>query len=52
MQENTKWSWEQKLNKQVIIFLTHTIVNTCLDVMIVKDVYDIPRNACNTNQAK
>ena len=52
MQENTKCYWEKKHQQQVIIFPTLTIVNPCIDVMLVKYVHDIPRNACNRNQVK
>ena len=33
MQDKTKWYWEQKKQKNSIIFLTLTIVHTCLDVL-------------------
>ena len=39
-------------NQQVIILPTVNIVHTCLYVMVVKDVYDIPRSFCNKKQAK
>ena len=36
MQEKTKCYWEQKNQQQVIVFLTHTIIYPCIDVMAVK----------------
>ena len=43
MQENTNWYWEYKNQQQVIISPTQTVVNPCLYVVAVKDVYDIPK---------
>ena len=36
--------------QQVIIVTARTTVHTHLDVMVVKDVYDIPKNVCNIDQ--
>ena len=44
MQENTKCYWEGKNHQQLTFFTTHTIVHSCLDVFVVKDVHDITRN--------
>ena len=50
MQENKKWYWNQKQQKQVIIFPTNTIVHTCIDAEKVKYFHEIPRSICNRNQ--
>ena len=52
MQENTNWYWYQEKKQQVIIVPTITIVNTCLDVVVVKYVHDIPKSIFNRNHAK
>ena len=39
-------------HQQLIVVTTHTIVNTCLDVFVVKDVHDITISAFNINQTR
>ena len=51
-QEKINWYWEHKKKQQVIIFPTQTIVHTCLDVVTVKYVHDIPKSICNRNNKK
>ena len=41
-----------KQPQQVIIFLTRTIVQLCLESFSVKYFQDIPRSVCNRNQAR
>ena len=50
MQENTNFNWDKKELQQIIIVLTHTILNQCIDVVSVKFVHDIPRSVCNRNE--
>ena len=50
MKENMKWYWEQTQQQQIIYFLTRTIVHTCLDVFVVKEVQYISISVCNKNQ--
>ena len=52
MQEKTKCYWEGENHQQLIVVPTHTIVHTCLDVFLVKDVHDIIRSAFNINQTR
>ena len=52
MQEKTKCYWEQKNQQQVIVFLTHTIIYPCIDVMAVKYIDDINTSVSNRNQQK
>ena len=52
MQENTNCCWYQKKKKQVNIFPTRTIVHTCLDVVAIKYVHDIPKSIWNRNHTK
>ena len=40
----------EKKHQQLIVLPTHTIVHTCLDVFLVKDVHDITRSDFNINQ--
>ena len=40
----------EKKHQQLIVLPTHTIVHTCLDVFVVKDVNDITRSDFNINQ--
>ena len=51
MKENTKWYWEHNQKQQVIVVPTHNIVHTCIGVILVKYVHDIPKSICNRNQA-
>ena len=50
MQEKKIFYWEGKNHQQLIVFTTHTIVHTCIDVFVVKDVHDITRSDFNINQ--
>ena len=50
MQEKKNWYWEKKLQKQVIVFPTHTIVHPCLYIFAVKHVHDIPISVSNRNK--
>ena len=52
IQEKINWYWDHKKQQQVIIFPKLTIVHTCLDVGVVKDIRDIPKNICNRNNKK
>ena len=52
MKENKKWYWENKNQQQVIIFITWTIVHTCLELVTVKYVHNIPRSVYSRNQQK
>ena len=52
MQENTNWYWKQLSLQQTIIFPTCTILHPRLDVVIIRNVQDIPKNVCNMIQAK
>ena len=52
MQEKTKCYWEGENIQQLIVVPTHTIVNTCLDVFVVKDGHDITISAFNINQTR
>ena len=38
--------------RQLIVVPTHTIVHTCIDVFVVKDVNDITRSDFNINQTR
>ena len=51
MQENTNWYGKQQPLQQTIIFQTRTIIHTCLGVIILRYVQDIPNNLCISNQA-
>ena len=42
----------QEKKKCLLVIPTHTIVHTCLDVFVVKDVHDITRGAFNINQTR
>ena len=44
IQEKRNWYWDKKHQEKVIIVPTWTIVQSCLDVMAVKDVHDITRS--------
>ena len=50
MQENSNWYWKQQSMQHNIIFSTPTIIHTCLDVLIMTDVQDIPKTFCNIIQ--
>ena len=50
--EKNKWYFKQKKQKRVILFPTRTIVHSCLDVFLVKDVYDISRSVLNRKSSK
>ena len=52
VQENTDWHWKQQPLQQTIIVTTRTILRPRLDVIIIRDVQDIPKNVCNRIQAK
>ena len=52
MQEKINWYWKQQTLKQTIIVPTRTIPHPCLDVIIIRDVQDIPNNICNMIQSK
>ena len=52
MQVNTNWYLEQQSLQQTIIVKTRTIMYPCLDVVVITDVEDIPKNDCNRIQAK
>ena len=39
-------------HQKLIVVTTHTIVNTCLDVFVVKDVHNITRSAFKINQKR
>ena len=41
-----------KKQQQVLIVPTQTIVHSCLDVVVVKDVHDISKIICNRNNSK
>ena len=52
MQENNNWYWKQQSLQHNIIFTTRTIINPCVDVVIITDVQDIPKTVCNIIQLK
>ena len=52
VQENTNWYGKQQPLQQTIIFQTRTIIHTCLGVIILRYVQDIPNNLCISNQAE
>ena len=52
MQEKKTCYWVGKNNQQLIVVPTYIIVNTCIDVFVVKDVHDITRSAFNINQTR
>ena len=52
IKENKKCYWEHIQQQQVIIVTTLTILQPCLDVVLVEYVHDIPRSICNRNQSK
>ena len=39
-------------HQQLIVFTTHTIIPTCLDVFVVKDVHDMTIGVFNINQTR
>ena len=52
MKEKTKCYWEGKNHQKSIVVTTHTILHTCLDIFLVKDVHDITISAFNINQTR
>ena len=50
IQENINWYLKQKLIQQTIMVPTGTILHPRLDVIIKRDVQDIPNNVCNRIQ--
>ena len=52
MQKKTTCYWKGKNHQHLIVVPTHTIVNTCLDVFVVKDGHDITISAFNINQTR
>ena len=52
IQEKKNCYWEGENNQQLIVVPTHTIVHTCLNVFVVKDVHDITRGVFNINQKR
>ena len=52
MQENTNWYCKQQPLQQNIIVPTRTILHPCLDDITIMYVQDIPKNVCNSIQAK
>ena len=52
MQENTNWYWKQQPLQQTIIFPTCKILHSCLDVITIIYIQDIPKNLYNRIQAK
>ena len=52
MQENTNLYWKQQPLQQTIIVTRRTILHTRLDVITIRYVQYIPKNICNSTQAK
>ena len=52
MKYSTKWCWGQEQPQQIVVFLTCRILNLCLDVVVVKEVQDIPIIVCNKKQSR
>ena len=52
MQEDSNCYWKHQSLKHNIIVPTHTILNTRLDVFIIKYSQDIPKTVCNRIQPK
>ena len=52
VQENTNWYWKKQSLQQTIIVPTRTIIHPRLDVVIIRYFQDIPKNVCNSIQAK
>ena len=52
VQENTNCEWKQQPLKYTIIVPTRKILHISLDVIIIINVQDIPKNLCSRNQAK
>ena len=52
IQESTNWYWKQQPTQHTIIVTTRKILHTRLNVIIIRDVQDIPNNICNRIQAK
>ena len=52
MQENTNWYWKQQPFQQTIVVPTRTILNSHLEVIIIRYVQDIPKNIFGRSEAK
>ena len=52
MQENTNWYWKQQPLQQTIIVSARTILHSRLDVITIRYAQEIPKNICNSIQAK
>ena len=52
MQENNHWYWKQQPLQKTIIVPTRTILHPRLNVIIIRDVQDIPKNICNRIREK
>ena len=48
----TNLYWKQQPLQQTVMFPTHTILHPRLNVIIIRDFQDIPKNFCNRIQAK
>ena len=47
-----KGYWEQTQKQNIIVFPTCTIINPCLEIIVVKYFQDIPKSVCNINQSQ
>ena len=50
MRESTNWFWDQHSQHQVITMPTCTILHPQLDVIVIKDIHDIPNIVFNITQ--
>ena len=50
MQENSNYYWKQQSLQHNTIVTTRTSIHQRLDVVIMRDVQDIPKNVCNRIQ--
>ena len=47
-----KWYWEQKYQQQIITVMTRNIINTFIEVFVMRDIHDNPRGFCDRNQRR